>query len=178
MPLFLDASALVKRYLPEGRSSQNIKDILGRSRLWGGLAVSNLVLPEVVSAMGAYVRKCVGEQKRQARSQHVRMARGFREEYERGSFNIVRLTDDLLMQGTSLLERHPEWAIGGADALHLASALALRKHGAPPQPLVFVTSDQWLYEAAKQSGLAVLNPNFEGLRECRALFPPPEEAAS
>lgn len=41
MPLFLDACALAKRYLQEGRSSQRMKEITGRARKWGGLFVSS-----------------------------------------------------------------------------------------------------------------------------------------
>jgi hypothetical protein len=50
-------------------------------------------------------------------------------------------------------------ALRGADAVHLASALVLRRRFADAEDrLIFVASDRELKEAAQSSGLAVIDP--------------------
>ena len=51
------------------------------------------------------------------------------------------------------------FALRGADSVHLASALVLNGElGMSAEALTFVTSDQELKSAAKQAGLAVVDP--------------------
>jgi len=57
MPLFLDACALAKRYLREGRSTSRMQAITGRPKRWGGLVVSSFVEIEVVSAIAKAARE-------------------------------------------------------------------------------------------------------------------------
>jgi len=53
-----------------------------------------------------------------------------------------------------------ESALRGADAIHLASGLLLQSRFAQgDDQLIFVTADQELKQAAKVSGLVVLDPN-------------------
>ena len=50
-------------------------------------------------------------------------------------------------------------ALRGTDAVHLASALVLQRRFADAEDrLVFVASDRELKEAARSSGLAVIDP--------------------
>jgi predicted nucleic acid-binding protein len=162
MPLFLDACALAKRYLPEGRSTQTVNRIIGRSRALGGLVVSTLVEPEVVSALARFVRdRPLPEQRREATRLHPRSVQTFRTEYRKSGFSAVPITDELLANATDIMRDAPQWSIGAADAVHLATALQVRSRIGSSQKLVFVTADQGLYEAAKASGLAVHNPNYQ-----------------
>jgi hypothetical protein len=61
---------------------------------------------------------------------------------------IIRLTDTLARSSGDLAEK---CALRGFDALHLASALELKK--ALPHPVHFSSSDVRLKESAKKEGL-------------------------
>lgn len=174
MPLFVDACALAKRYLPEGRSSQVMKEMVNRSRRWGGLVVSTFIEPEVVSAMARYVReKPTVDQKALARQDHPKLVRTFRSEYTSTAFYRVDPSEDIIRSATVLLRDNPEWSIGAGDAVHLATAMALRVRTGDER-LIFVTSDVGLYDAAKAKGFAAVNPNYHGPAEVDRLFAAPE----
>ncbi|MDZ4185444.1 MAG: hypothetical protein U1D97_10755 [Desulfuromonadales bacterium] len=62
----------------------------------------------------------------------------------------------------ALIGRH---ALRGADSIHLATALWLKK--ATKTPIVFVASDHELLTAAHAERLKILNPSEEGKKEGR-----------
>jgi predicted nucleic acid-binding protein len=160
MPLFLDACALAKRYVHEGRSTSRMRTITGRPNRWGGLVVSSFIEIEVVSAIARAAREYGNPMLRPRVLREVpRTVDVFLKEFHGGTFNIVHQTDDLLRSGIAELRGNPHHEIGAADALHLASALEVVASGG--EPLVFVTADRGLYDAAKGHGLAVYNPNTE-----------------
>lgn len=160
MPLFLDACALAKRYLREGRSTSRMRAITGRPKRWDGLFVSSFIEIEVASAIAKAAREYGNPMERpnmlKAVPQTVDL---FLKEYRSGAFDVVGQTDDIVRAGISELRGSPQHGIGAADAIHLASALKLTM--APGKTLVFVTADRGLYDAARYHGLPVHNPNTE-----------------
>jgi predicted nucleic acid-binding protein len=160
MPLFLDACALAKRYLHEGDSTRKMRDITGRFDRWGGFVVSSLIEPEVISALGKYARTRVPHQEHYYKL-HPRVVDSFRRDLSLPVFTIVPVTDEEIEAAADLLKAHPEYAIGAADAIHLATALAVARQAQAGTPLVFVTADKGLAEAARQNGLTVFNPLYQ-----------------
>lgn len=164
MPLFLDACALAKRYIPEGESTRRMQQITGRFDRWGGFVVSSLIEPEVISAFGKYARSQTAAQTHHLR-RHPRVVNMFRRDLSLPTFTIIPVTDNEVEAAADLLKAHPEYAIGAADAIHLATALALAKQARSGTPLVFVTADRGLAEAAREKGLTVFNPLYQRAEE-------------
>ncbi len=167
MPLFLDACALAKRYLPE-HGSRRVKEITGRFDGWGGFVVSNFIELEVASALTKYAREHPNYSTELLR-RHSTVVDQFRKELSRASFTIVSVDDELLERASALLRRCPEYAIHAGDAVHLVSALSARARMAAEQVLVFVTADRGLEAAAKAEGLATLNPMWQGIETLRKI---------
>lgn len=160
MPLFLDACALAKRYLHEGRSSTTMKEVTGRPKRWGGLFVSSFVEIEVASSIAKAAREYGNPFGRPDALKAVpRTVDGFLQDYRSGAFNIVKIDPRLMQDAISQLRSNPEMSIGAGDAIHLATALNIAQ--ALEADLIFATADQGLYEAARKQGLKVFNPNFE-----------------
>jgi predicted nucleic acid-binding protein len=161
MPLFLDACALAKRYIPEGQSTRRMQEITGRFDRWGGFVVSSLIEPEVISAFAKHARAQAPHAEHHYRK-HSRVVDAFRRDLSLPVFTIIPVTDEEVEAAADLLRAHPEYAIGAADAIHLATALALLAQGQSNAPLVFVTADKGLAAAAREKGLTVFNPLYEG----------------
>jgi predicted nucleic acid-binding protein len=157
MPLFLDACALAKRYLHEGESSRRMRRITGRFDRWGGFVVSSLIEPEVISALAKYARTQVLNQSDFFRA-HPRVVDAFRRDLSQPTFTIVPVTDDEVEAAADLLKAHPEYSIGAADAIHLVTAQSVRADTDPETPLVFVTADRGLADAAREHGFTIFNP--------------------
>lgn len=160
MPLFLDACAFAKRYLHEGESTRKMREITGHFDRWGGFFVSSLIEPEVISAFGKYAR-AQGPHQTHYYKLHPRVVDAFRRDLSRPAFTIIPVTDDEIEMAADLLRAHPEYAIGAADGIHLATALAVARQAQAGTPPVFVTADKGLAEAARQNGLTVFNPLYQ-----------------
>jgi predicted nucleic acid-binding protein len=173
MPLFLDACALAKRYLHEGDSTRKMRHITGRFDRWGGFVVSSLIEPEVISALGKYAR-ARGPHQEHYYKLHPRVVDSFRRDLSLPIFTIIPVTDEEIEAAADLLKAHPEYAIGAADASHLATALALMAQDGSGTPLVFVTADKGLAEAARQKGLTVFNPLYQRPEELEEIVDRPE----
>jgi predicted nucleic acid-binding protein len=169
MPLFLDACALAKRYLHEGESTRKMRDITGRFNRWGGFVVSSLIEPEVISALGKYARAQAPHHQEHYYHLHPRIVDAFRRDLCRPYVTIIPVTDEEVEAAADLLRVHPEYAIGAADAIHLATALALLAQGQSGTPLVFVTADRGLAEAAREKGLTVFNPLYQRAEELETI---------
>ena len=142
----------------------------GRSRNWGGLIVSSIIEPEVVSALAKYVRTCtIPAQHKQALQEHPRTVQAFRKEFASGAFRIVPVNDQLLATATDLLRDHPNWEIGAADALHLATAISVRATMDRDVRVVFVTADRGLAKAAEVKGFRVFDPVYHGIEALTAI---------
>lgn len=157
MPLFLDACALAKRYLHEGESTRRMRQITGRFDRWGGFIVSSMIEPEVISAFGKYARGMAPHETHYFKL-HPQVVDAFRRDLSRPTFTILPVTDEEVEAAADLLRAHPEYSIGAADAIHLATALALLADRRPEIPIVFVTADRGLAAAAREKGLTVFNP--------------------
>lgn len=171
MPLYLDACALAKRYLHEGESTRKMRDITGRFDRWGGFVVSSLIEPEVISALGKYARARAPHEDHYYKL-HPRVVDSFRRDLSLPIFTIVPVTDEEVEAAANLLRAHPEYAIGAADAIHLATALALVAQAQSATPLVFVTADRGLADAAREKGLTVFNPLHQRAEELEELVRP------
>lgn len=135
MRLFLDTSALVKRYVDEPGSDATTALIQEAE----SLVVSVLCLPEMVSALRRLVREGL-------------VAHG---EYEHvkatiladlGDVDVCQLAPAVVGVAVDCLERHP---LRTLDALQVACACECA-------PDVFVTADHRQAAAARTEGLAVM----------------------
>jgi predicted nucleic acid-binding protein len=151
MPLYLDTSALAKRYLPEGISSQTVKRILSRSTDWGGSIVSAIVNPEANS---------IPLQRREAIARLPAVVAAFRRELGSGLLQVLPVNDVILDDAARLIAARPTLNIGAADAIHLATAIEVRERLTTGVSLVFVTADRGLAEAAGQEDFFVFDPLY------------------
>jgi predicted nucleic acid-binding protein len=138
-PLYLDASALVKLYLPEAESDALEALLLGRS----DLLVSDLSVTEVVSAGS---RRCREGQLKEA--DLVRLHRALLDDLADGSFIAVHLEPSTHRAAERLLIQTSQPLLRAADALHLAMALSVGTR-------TLMTYDQRLTDAAGAAGLHV-----------------------
>jgi predicted nucleic acid-binding protein len=138
-PLYLDASALLKVYVPETGSSELNDVIAGRL----DLIVSDLTLTEIVSALarrlraGALPREAVG-----------RVQQSIASRVDEGVLQRVELTRAVHRRAEHLLVTLDATPLRAADALHLALAQAGRAAS-------MATYDARLAAAARGAGLVV-----------------------
>jgi len=137
MIVYLDASALVKRYVVEA-GSEAVARLLAEAQVVGTAAIS---LVEVVAALAKAVRVGALEQ------QEAEAAHGaFRGDWP----DLMRLPVN-----PPLLDRaaHLAWQLGlrGYDAVQLAAAAGWQE--ALETPVTVATFDRQLWQAARQTGL-------------------------
>jgi len=161
MLLYLDTSALAKRYVPEGIGTQTVRTIMSRSNTWGGFVVSSIVKPEVVSALATKIRaNSIPRQRSEAIANLPTVVDAFRRELAAGKFQIVGVNNAILDDAARLIADNPLWNIGAADAIHLATAMEVRRELEPGASLVFVTSDRGLANAAQDERFDVFDPLY------------------
>jgi predicted nucleic acid-binding protein len=143
---FLDASALVKRYLREVGSGWLRRLIITEQPR---IFISSLSGAEVLAAIMRKGR--TGEAS--PRQQH-RAVEAFRGEFA-ASYALIAPELLVIHKAMDLILAHP---LRGYDAVQLASALSL-----PPLPdprkLTFISADERLLAVAQQRGLSIENPN-------------------
>jgi predicted nucleic acid-binding protein len=146
MILYLDASALVKRYVAEPGTSEVAEAVAGAEVV----GTSTISRAETAAALAKAVR--VGTLVREAAASALQV---FRSEW----MNLVRVqpTELLIARADSLA-----WELGlrGYGAVHLASA-ALWKEGMG-QEVTVATFDRRLWEAAIQRGLLPFPDDLPG----------------
>lgn len=71
-------------------------------------------------------------------------------------FSVWGIDDEILTSAADLITLH---RLRSADAIHLATALSIRKH--MKEPPLFVCNDAELIQAAKKEGLSVVDPAVE-----------------
>ena len=135
-PLYLDASALIKLYLPEKGSDELDAAIRGRS----DLLVSDLAITEIVSALARRRREGSLTSVSTARIQ-----RQIRSDVGDGLYSKIDIIPDTHREAERFLLALERVPLRAADALHLAMA-TLTSAGA------IVTYDRKLAEAALQLG--------------------------
>lgn len=147
--LYLDTSALVKRYVAEVGSA------------WVRQIVAHPVHQVIYTAMltEVEVRSAVQRLVRERRMDAVQAGRLTQRLLQHCThrYHLLRITRPIVTQAGMLLERHP---LRAADAVQLACALAVRRRlhqRGMPAP-VFVAADTTLLAAAVAEGLVVDNP--------------------
>ena len=140
--IYLDSSALIKRYVRED-GTDVVKSILGGDDL---ITTSKLSYPEILSALMRKVR--AGEIERKTFNGIVDM-------FDRDWDHVLVLDfhNDLLQIVKMLIGKHP---LKAADAIHLSSALWLK--ASSKAEVTFVASDSSLLKAAGAEKLHVMNP--------------------
>jgi len=137
MIVYLDPSALVKRYVAETGSAE-VVELIGKAEAVGTVVISRA---EVVAALAKASRIQV-----LLRDEAVSALKVFNRDWE----NLIRLqmTEGLVSRAASLAWDH---GLRGYDAAHLASALFWQDMlGAP---VTVASYDRKLWEAAKANGL-------------------------
>lgn len=134
MIVFLDSSALAKRYVQEP-GSDRVEEILSSA---SSLGISVICLSEVVSALCR--RRREGKLSQQ---QYSRAKQALFEDIEDAS--VINVTDQVILRAVDLLER---WPLRSSDSLHVASAAEWSAE-------LFVSSDERQCAAARGYGLQV-----------------------
>jgi predicted nucleic acid-binding protein len=140
MNLYLDASALTKRYLEEDGSSE-VVSLLSADHVVGSAAVT---LAEVTSA---FRRAALGGRVSEEAASLAREACLA----DQGGIVWFNVTRSSVALASTIAWRH---ALRGFDAIHLSSAMRWADTLGEGRGLIFATFDQRLAEAARAEGLA------------------------
>jgi predicted nucleic acid-binding protein len=132
--VFLDSSALAKRYVQESGSDRVEEILLSAS----SLGVSMVCLPEVVSALCRRHRE-----RKLSRQQYLKAKLSLFEDLRDSS--MINITEQVVERAVDLLER---WPLRSSDSLHVASA-------AEWDADLFVSADERQCAAARGYGLRV-----------------------
>ena len=148
---YLDASALVKRYLAETGSAW-VESVCADEET-SAIAIAHFGLVETAAAFAAKQR---GGFMTPADYESV-LASLLQDAQSR--YRLVTVGPTLIDNAIQLTRRRK---LRGYDAIHLASALALNRplEDNDFPPLVFVAADDDLLTAAAAEGLSVDNPNW------------------
>ncbi len=136
MKLFLDTSALAKRYIAE----QGSDTVLGLCREAEQLAVSVICLPEMISTLNRLVRE-----RRLSRAKYQVLKQTLLGDL--AGADLCELTTAVMRGVIRLLEANP---LGAMDAIHVASAAA---YGAE----LFASADLRQLAAARKLRLRVVD---------------------
>jgi predicted nucleic acid-binding protein len=137
MILYLDTSAILKKYFKEPGSNE----VIAKWKEAGGIFTSSVAYAEVMAAFHRKNREVdIG------RTRFRNILNSFQEDWS--GFFHVEITDDLNRLIGRLVKVHP---LRGFDAIHLASALVISEKVG--KDLWFVCFDDRLLKAAKKEGL-------------------------
>lgn len=140
--IYLDSSALIKKYILEKGTREVREFFAGRELLW----TSKISLAEVWSAFAR--RRRGGDL---TTTQYRAIVRSFERDWRR--FAVVELSNEVLAMIRRIVEQHPLRAF---DAVQLASVIWTKQNLG--EPLVFVVADTPLLRAAEAMALTVVNP--------------------
>lgn len=132
--IFLDSSALAKRYIEE-KGSDQVQTILSSA---SALAVSVICVPEIVSAL------CRRRRERKISTAEYRSAKASVLS-DIDDATVIGMTEEVIAQAVALLEQFP---LRSADALHIACASEWSTD-------LFVSADDRQCKAARTRGLRV-----------------------
>jgi len=140
LKIFLDTSALAKRYIQEP-GSEELEDLFFTAAT--DVFVSTLVFPEFAAALG-----------RKIRYQEIaaEVAANAMKEFEQDWYNLfikIDLTDTIASSASSLALKYP---LKGADAVHLATAISAKT-------ALFVVSDKQLLKVSGELDLKAYDPS-------------------
>ena len=134
MNVFLDSSALSKRYVEEP-GAVRLEQILAAA---SALGISRICLTEIISALSR--RRREGSL---SRNQYQKAKQALLTDI--GDASVVNLTDDVMLRAVGLLER---WPLRSSDSIHIACASEW-------QADLFVSADAQQCKAASNYGLRV-----------------------
>jgi predicted nucleic acid-binding protein len=137
MILYLDTSALVKRYAIEAGSDQ-VNQIAGNTEALGTVVLTRV---EVAAALAKAIRIGALE-----KSDALASLEKFRNEWR--DLTRIQVTDILIARADTLAWEHH---LRGYDAVHLAAALVWQE--ALGETVTLATFDQTLWTAAGKEGL-------------------------
>jgi predicted nucleic acid-binding protein len=140
--IYLDSSALVKRYIEED-GSDKVNALLEERSV---AAASRLAYPEILAAI---TRRHKAKEIETGAFERIKKAFKF----DWASFVVVEFHKEVFQFIDEIIIKY---ALKGADSVHLASALWLKK--AMKEDVVFVASDLELIKAAKAEKLQIFNP--------------------
>lgn len=149
-----DSSAVVKVYLTEPGSAQ-VRALVAASRGTDPTATiyaSGVAHPETASGVARRERNA-RLSAADARATVARIHNDFAGPIP--LYTVLEVTSSVLAHAAALVRPH---ALSGADAVHLATALALRASIPAEDTLELVTSDGRLDAAARGEGLGVIVP--------------------
>ncbi|MGH7827946.1 MAG: type II toxin-antitoxin system VapC family toxin [Candidatus Binatia bacterium] len=141
MILYLDTSSLVKLYVSESESPA-AKQLVEEAEITATCRLT------YVEARAAFARK--RRERGVTPKDYRNLVQDFDNDWE--SYFIVDISDALVKLAGRLAERH---ALRGYDAIHLASAVTLRREG--DQPVAFSCFDGRLSLAARREGLKIIS---------------------
>jgi predicted nucleic acid-binding protein len=147
---YLDASAVVKRYVSEMGSAW-VQALCANEE--NTLVMGETTLAEVASAFARAARG--GRISAEERLSYLDLFIGDCAE----SYRLVAIERTIVNSAVDLTQSH---CLRGYDAIHLATALAMNVGLLRKQlpPLTFVSADEDLVEAAEAEGLPTENPNL------------------
>ena len=137
MILYLDSSALVKRYVAE-RGSADVARLLAQADMIGTSIISRA---EISAALSKAARAKLLSRREAAAALQV-----FRAEW--ADWIRLQLTETIVAQADALAWEH---SLRGYDAVHLASALFWQD--TVGEPLTLATFDHELWESARRNNL-------------------------
>ncbi len=145
--LFLDTSAIVKRYKTEVGTSW-IQTLIATKTI----ILSEITLAEVAATIAALHRATGQVNPLQMRQQLQLFLNHCQTDYE-----LVAVTRPVIDQAVYLTQNY---RLRGCDSIQLATALVVNQH---LTPLMFVAADHDLLSAAQGEGLLTDNPNDKRL---------------
>ncbi|MDY6954266.1 MAG: type II toxin-antitoxin system VapC family toxin [Thermodesulfobacteriota bacterium] len=137
MVVYLDTSSLVKLYVDEEHSTE----VAGLVQSSDVTATSMVAYAEARAAFARRLRE-----KAFTPGEHDQLISVLNKDW--GYYLAMKATEDLVRLAGDLAQRH---ALRGFDAIHLSSAIVLRKELSGP--VVFSCSDRRLQEASLVEGL-------------------------
>lgn len=163
MPLYLDADAVVRRYIDEGDGATAVMDaIFADPDAWGGLSSSEWLLPEVTAALAKKRRTGALNA-----SRFAALLADFRAE-------VADLVTAIEFRGgegarwAALIVRFARTRFHAGDAVHLLAAEELRRTLEPETPFVLVSADQGFGTVARLRGIPTFDPATQPLSDLRA----------
>jgi predicted nucleic acid-binding protein len=140
MILYLDTSALIKKYFKETGSDE----VISKWQEATAIITSSVAYAESLASI--YRKK---RETKFANKKLANLLEAFRRDWN--SFIRVEVTDDLNEWIDKAVSRYP---LRGFDAIHLASALIV--HKSIPEKFLFACYDNRLIRSAKAAGLQTL----------------------
>jgi predicted nucleic acid-binding protein len=147
---FLDSSALIKRYVAEA-GTKWVRSLTARSAR-NSILIAQITQAEIVSGIMRRRREGV------ITAETARAVRFLVDSHASLDYRVVKLTGQIIQRAEDLLELY---MLRAADSIQLASALESNQRvmAAGLSPVIFISADTRLLEAASSEGLATGDPN-------------------